>query len=144
MDKVLLSSKKFDWATPQAFYDKLDKEFHFTIDVCASVWNAKHSRFWGPVQDALTRTWLGERCFMNPPYGREIKQWVKKAFDEAQLGALVVALIPSRTDTSYWHDYIEGKQEVRFIRGRIKFETENGPMDAAPFPSAVVIFQGVR
>ena len=80
---------------------------------------------------------------MNPPYGRDIKYWIKKAYEESLRGALVVALIPSRTDTSYWHDYIQDKAEVRFIRGRLKFERPQGALSPAPFPSAVVIWRGV-
>lgn len=80
---------------------------------------------------------------MNPPYGREIGKWVKKAHDEARKGAFVVGLIPARTDTAYWHDYIQGKAEVRFVRGRIKFERPDGARDAAPFPSAIIIWRPV-
>lgn len=135
------SSDKHDWGTPQEFFDMLNQEFGFTVDVCASEWNAKHERYWNVEQDALSLSWEGEVCFMNPPYGREIKHWIKKAYEESKRGAIVVGLIPSRTDTSYWHEYIEGIAEVRFIRGRLKFERPDGPIDPAPFPSCVVIWR---
>jgi len=143
MNKSLLSSDKMDWATPKAFFDALNEEFNFTVDVCASEWNAKLERYWSEVDDSLSLSWVGEVCFMNPPYGRDIKHWVKKAYEESLKGAVVVGLIPSRTDTSYWHDYIQDKADVRFIRGRLKFERPEGACDPAPFPSAVIIW-GLR
>jgi phage N-6-adenine-methyltransferase len=139
---LLFSSDKMDWGTPQDFFDKLHEEFIFDIDVCASDWNAKLLDYWTVADDALSLDWTGLRCFMNPPYGRELKVWIKKAYEESLKGALVVALIPARTDTSYFHDYIFGKAEVRFIRGMIKFERPEGAADAAPFPSAVVVWRG--
>lgn len=141
---AMLSSDKMDWATPQAFYDALDEEFCFTVDVCAEAWNAKHERFWTVQDDALSLSWDGEVCFMNPPYGREIGKWVAKAHQEAERGATVVALIPARTDTAYWHDHIQGKAEVRFVRGRIKFERPDGVRDPAPFPSAVIVWRSSK
>mgnify|MGYP006290043163 CR=1 FL=1 len=144
MNKSLLSSDKMDWATPQKFFDDLNEEFGFTVDVCASDWNAKIKRFWSVSDDSLSLSWRGEVCFMNPPYGRDIKHWVKKAYEESLKGAVVVGLIPSRTDTSYWHDYIQDKAEVRFIRGRLKFERPEGASDPAPFPSAIIIWRGIN
>lgn len=144
MNPVLLKSEKMDWATPFAFFEKLDQEFNFSIDVCASSWNAKLDRYWSEEDDSLSLSWVGEVCFMNPPYGRDIKFWIKKAYEESLKGSTVVALIPSRTDTSYWHDFIQDKAEVRFIRGRIKFERPEGSSDPAPFPSAVVIWRGLK
>lgn len=135
------SSKYKEWATPVELYEALNREFSFTIDVCASPWNAKHSCYWTKEDDALKQDWTDHRCFMNPPYGRELNRWIQKAFLEAHKGALVVALIPARTDTTYWHDFIEGKQEVRFIKGRVKFLTQKGEKGNAPFPSAIVIFR---
>lgn len=141
---AMLSSDKMDWATPRAFYDALDAEFGFTVDVCAEEWNAKHERFWTVQDDSLSISWGGEVCFMNPPYGREIGKRVAKAHQEAQRGATVVALIPARTDTAYWHDHIQGKAEVRFVRGRIKFERPDGARDPAPFPSAVIVWRSSK
>ena len=126
------------WATPQDFFDELNEEFEFTLDPCATPDNAKCAKFFTKEQDGLKQDWTGERVFCNPPYGRAIGAWVKKCHDEAQKGTLVVMLIPARTDTSYFHDYIYHKAELRFIRGRLKF---GGSSQGAPFPSMVVIFK---
>ena len=125
------------WATPQDFFDELNEEFEFTLDPCATPDNAKCAKFFTKEQDGLKQDWSGERVFCNPPYGRVIGAWVKKCHDEAQKGTLVVMLIPARTDTSYFHDYIYHKAEIRFIRGRLKF---GGASQGAPFPSMVVIY----
>jgi phage N-6-adenine-methyltransferase len=135
---VHYSSKTDDWATPQAFFDKLHAEFHFTLDPCATAENTKCSSFITESQDGLKQPWGKEIVFMNPPYGRAIRDWVEKAYRSSLTGATVVCLIPSRTDTSYWHDFIFGKAEVRFVRGRLKF---SGAVFNAPFPNAVVIFR---
>lgn len=133
--KVHFSSKTDLWETPQAFFDELDKEFHFNVDVCATHSNKKVDHYYGDGVDGLAESWTGERCWMNPPYGREIGKWVEKA---ATGGAsVVVALLPARTDTRWWHDHIQGKAEVRFIKGRLKFGDSK---NSAPFPSCVVIF----
>ena len=125
------------WATPQDFFNELNEEFEFTLDPCATPDNAKCAKFFTKEQDGLKQNWTGERVFCNPPYGRAIGAWVKKCHDEAQKGTLVVMLIPARTDTSYFHDYIYHKAEIRFIRGRLKF---GGASQGAPFPSMVVIY----
>jgi phage N-6-adenine-methyltransferase len=135
---VHFSSKTDLWETPQEFFDAINSEFAFEIDVCALPENAKCARYFTPEQNGLHQEWRGV-CWMNPPYGREIGKWIRKAAESAQAGAKVVCLIPSRTDTAWWHDYIEGRAEVRFIRGRLKF---GGAKNSAPFPSAVVIFHG--
>lgn len=135
---VLYSSKTDMWATPQDFFDALDAEFHFTLDVCAVKENAKCADYYTPEQDGLTQSWTG-RVWCNPPYGRNVGQWVKKAHDTASGGGFVVMLLPARTDTRWFHDYIYGKTEVRFVKGRLKF---GGCQNAAPFPSMVVIFGG--
>ena len=134
--KLMFSSKTDLWETPQSFFDKLNIEFVFTMDVCALPENAKCARYLTTEEDGLKQAWEGV-CWMNPPYGREIGQWIKKAYDEAQAGARVVCLVPARTDTAWWHDYAI-KGEVRFIRGRLKF---GGHKNSAPFPSAIVIFK---
>lgn len=140
--KVHFSSKKQDWETPQDFFDKLDKEFNFDLDVCATQKNAKCEPFISPEDNSLSCDWSanGSVCWMNPPYGRDLGDWIKKAFEEAQKGCTVVALIPSRTDTKYFHKYIYLKPtvEIRFIPGRIKFV---GADNSAPFPSMIVIFR---
>lgn len=135
---VFYSSKTDMWATPQDFFDALDAEFHFTLDACAVKENAKCEAYYTPEQDGLDQPWTG-RVWCNPPYGRKLGQWVKKAHDTASGGGFVVMLLPARTDTRWFHDYIYGKTEVRFIKGRLKF---GSCQNAAPFPSMVVIFGG--
>jgi len=134
--KVHYSSKTDLWETPQALFDILNAEFNFTLDVCAIPENAKCQNFFTPEQDGLAKKWEG-RCWMNPPYGRVIGQWMKKAYESSLNGAVVVCLIPSRTDTKWWHEYAM-KGDIRFIKGRLKF---GGAADSAPFPSAIVIFR---
>lgn len=133
---VHFSSKKDLWETPLWFFDQLNAEFNFTTDVCAIAENAKCERFYSPEMDGLNQDWQGV-CWMNPPYGREIGRWMRKAFESSQNGATVVCLVPARTDTAWWHDYAI-KGEVRFIKGRLKF---GGSKWNAPFPNAIVIFR---
>lgn len=132
----MFTSSTDDWATPQDFFDALNREFDFDLDVCASAENAKCARFFTKEDDGLSKEWRG-RCWMNPPYGREIGQWVRKAFETSLRGGLVVCLLPSRTDTQWWHDYCM-KGEIRFVQGRLKF---GDGKNSAPFPSAIVIFR---
>lgn len=139
--KVMFSSKDMDWATPQEFFDQLDSEFHFTIDPCADEVNHKCDHYFTVEDDGLKQPWGGQTVFCNPPYGRTIKDWVKKCSDEAkQPDTTVVLLIPARTDTAYFHDYIYQKPnvEIRFLRGRLKF---GDGANSAPFPSMVAIFR---
>ena len=137
---VHYSSKTNEWSTPQDFFDELDKEFNFTLDPCATSENAKCTKYFTVEDDGLKQDWSKDTVFMNPPYGREIKYWVQKAYEESLKGATVVCLIPSRTDTKYWHDYIFGKaDDIRFLRGRLKF---GGSKNPAPFPSAIIIYKG--
>lgn len=127
-----------DWTTPQDFFDELDKEFHFTLDPCALPETAKCKAFFTPDDDGLKQSWAGQRVFCNPPYGREVGKWVKKCYDESMNGAVIALLIPARTDTRYFHEYIYHKcTEIRFIRGRLKF---GGSNQSAPFPSMLVIY----
>ena len=138
----LFTSDKDYWETPKGLFDELNEEFSFDLDVAASHSNAKLPKYYTVEDDALKQKWAGS-VFVNPPYGREIKHWVKKAYEESLLShnKCVVMLIPSRTDTSYWHDYIFGKaKDIRFLRGRIKFELNGETKQSAPFPSAVVVF----
>lgn len=144
MNKALLSSVKMDWRTPKDFFQELDQEFHFGLDAAATSENAKCRCFFTPEMNGLSLPWSGYGAvFCNPPYGREIGKWVQKAYSEHVRGGVTIAmLIPARTDTSYFHDYIYGKAEIRFLRGRLKFEDENGAaMNPAPFPSMVVIYR---
>jgi len=134
---VHFSSKTDMWATPQDFFDKYNEIYHFETDVCAIPSNSKCSKFFCPEQNGLKQVWKGS-CWMNPPYGRTIKEWVKKAYESSRDGATVVCLLPARTDTAWWHDYCM-KGDVEFIRGRLKF---GGSKNSAPFPSAVVVFGG--
>lgn len=136
---VMFSSATDLWATPQDFFDKLNAEFHFTLDPCACPDNAKCAKFYTKHDDGLSQNWSGETVFCNPPYGRSICDWVKKCYEESRKsGTVVVALIPARTDTRYFHEFIYRKaKEIRFIRGRLKF---GGAKNSAPFPSMVVIF----
>lgn len=138
--EVMFSSREEKWETPQDFFDALDKEFHFTLDVAASEDNAKCRRYFTEKEDGLLQLWGGETIFCNPPYGRnKTGLWVKKAFEESQKpGTTVVMLIPSRTDTRWFHSYVWGKAEVRFVKGRLKF---GGSKNGAPFPSMVVIYR---
>lgn len=136
MNRSLFSSARPDWETPQKLYDELNEKYKFTIDVCALPHNAKHELFFSPEEDALKRSWGGHRCWMNPPYGQEIGKWVHKASTEANSrNALVVGLLPARTDTRWWHDYVLGATAIQFVKGRIKFV---GAKSSAPFPSAIV------
>ena len=133
---LMFSSKTNEWSTPQNFFDELNREFNFTLDPCATKENAKCKKFYTKEDDGLKQNWDNEIVFCNPPYGSEIKDWVKKASDTR--GGVVVMLIPARTDTRYFHEYIYHKAEIRFIKGRLKF---GDAKQSAPFPSMVVIFK---
>src|ERR1035437_7567439 len=109
------SSESNEWYTPQEVFDRLDKEFGFTLDPCATADNTKCPNYYTMADDGLAQDWSKDTVFMNPPYGRGIGQWIKKAHDEALRGATVICLIPARTDTVAWHDYIFSKAEVRFM-----------------------------
>lgn len=134
----MFTSKTDMWETPQDLFDNLDNEFHFTLDVCAVKENAKCKNFYSPEQDGLSQPWIG-RVWCNPPYGRQIGKWVRRALFASAEGATVVMLLPARTDTKWFHEYIYHKAEIRFIRGRLKF---GGAKNGAPFPSMVCIFRG--
>ena len=126
-NKVMFLSQKIDYKTPDKLFLELNKEFAFTFDPCPL----------NPKFDGLKIEW-GKRNFVNPPYGREIKKWIKKGYEEWLKGKIVVFLIPSRTDTKWWHEYIMKANEIRFIKGRLKF---NNMKNYAPFPSCIVIFK---
>jgi site-specific DNA-methyltransferase (adenine-specific) len=136
---VMFSSKTDEWATPQEFFDTLNDEFHFTLDVCATEENAKCDKYYTRQNDGLAQNWSGEVVWCNPPYGREMPNWIKKCAEHADAGGAAVMLIPARTDTKAFHEYIYGKAEIRFVRGRLKF---GNAKNTAPFPSMVVIFDG--
>ena len=140
--ELMFSSATDMWATPQEFFDKLDQEFHFDLDACAIPENAKCKRYFTPEQDGLSQTWGGS-VWCNPPYGRTIGEWVKRASQSCDDGATVVMLLPARTDTRWFHSYIYGKPnvELRFVKGRLKF---GDGKNSAPFPSMVAIFRPVN
>ncbi len=128
--KGLFTSASQHWATPKDLYEALDEEFHFNHDPCPISEN--------DISGLLT-PW-GSLTFVNPPYGRHIGKWLMKALQESQEGKTIVCLIPSRTDTKWWHEYVMKADEIRFLRGRLKFgDSEN----SAPFPSAIVVFRRV-
>ena len=138
--ELFFSSKTDDWATPQEFFDELNKEFNFTLDPCADANNHKCNTYFTKSDNGLSKDWGGHKVFCNPPYGRTISDWVKKCHDEVLFkdAILAVMLIPARTDTKWFHKFINKRSEVRFIKGRLKFgESQN----SAPFPSMVVIFR---
>ena len=133
---VHFSSKTDLWYTPQDFFKKYDDVYKFETDVCATDDNAKCAKYYTEEMDGLSQEWRGV-CWMNPPYGRTISKWMKKAYESSLSGATVVCLVPARTDTNWWHDYAM-KGDIEFIRGRLKF---GGSKNSAPFPSAVVVFK---
>lgn len=135
MNEILFSSNKEDWETPQELFNELDQEFNFTIDVCADNRNKKCKRFYTKEENGLLQNWNNEIVWCNPPYGRKIGEWVKKAEES---NATVVMLLPARTDTKWFHKYIYKKAEIRFIKGRLKFGNSK---NSAPFPSMIVIFR---
>lgn len=136
--EVMFSSKTDLWETPQDLFDRLDAEFGFDLDACALPQNAKCAAYYTPEQDGLSQPWDGV-VWCNPPYGRNIGKWVQKAHEENRRNNnYIVMLLPARTDTKWFHDYILNKAEIRFIRGRLKF---GGSKNSAPFPSMVVVFR---
>lgn len=139
---VMYSSKTDQWETPETYFKELNKEFDFDLDPCADERNHKCEKYFTKEQDGLLQDWGGHRVFCNPPYGKEISKWVEKAYREGTKdNTIVVMLIPARTDTRYFHDYIRYRSEIRFIRGRLKFGNSK---TNAPFPSMLVIFRGPK
>lgn len=142
--RVHFSSQSSEWETPDDLFKKYDDVYHFSLDVCATLHNRKVERYFSPQQDGLAQKWTGFSCWMNPPYGAEIEKWVAKA--HAEKGCRVVALLPARTDTRWWHEHVfSGRHTkdspariVEFLRGRIKFK---GAENSAPFPSAIVVWR---
>ena len=141
MNNVLYSSQKDNWETPQDLFDKLNNKFHFTLDPCADIKNHKCDKYYTETDNGLTQDWKGEIVFCNPPYGRKIYKWVEKCYNESKKdNTTVVLLIPSRTDTKYFHDFLYKKNNVEliFIKGRLKFGNSKHP---APFPSLIAILR---
>jgi len=135
--EVMFSRKSDEWDTPYEFYDKLNTRYHFTLDPCATEESHKCHKYFTKEDDGLSKSWEGERVFINPPYSK-VGDWVKKAYIETRSGnSWVAMLIPARTDTRWWHDYVMNATSIHFVKGRLKF---SGAENSAPFPSAVVIF----
>lgn len=139
VQKVMFSSNTGEWSTPPEFFKKLDWRFGpFDLDPCATPHNTTCANFYTEVENGLSKSWKGHTVFVNPPYGRGIDAWIKKGYEEAQdADTKVVMLIPARTDTKYWHDYVMKAEMVFFIKGRLKF---GEGANSAPFPSALVVF----
>lgn len=139
MNEGMYSSNTDEWGTPQKLFDELNERFEFDVDVCANAENAKCRRYFSKEEDGLKQDWTQfKTCWMNPPYGRQIGSWIEKAYETSLYGTTVVCLLPSRTDTRWFHDYCV-KGEITFIKGRLKFNDGKVP---APFPSMIVIFKG--
>ena len=136
-----MTSDRDDWETPQALFDELDSRYHFTLDPCSTHENAKCEKHYTAEDDGLLQSWEGEVVFCNPPYGRDIGKWVEKCYTESG-HARVVMLIPARTDTAYFHDYIYHKAAITFLRGRLRFELGGVALAGAPFPSMIVDYGG--
>lgn len=135
----LFTSNSDDYGTPQKLFDELNAEFNFDVDVCASASNAKCRRYFSAEENGLVQDWSKYKtCYMNPPYGRQIINWIQKAYESSLQGSTVVCLLPARTDTKWFHEYCL-KGEIRFLRGRLKF---NDGKNSAPFPSMIVVFRG--
>ncbi len=135
----MFSSNSSEWETPQKLYNMLDAIFHFTLDPCATPENSKCKKHFTKEENGLKKSWKGQTVFMNPPYGRDIKKWIKKAYEESRnSNTTVVCLLPARTDTKYWHEYCMRSQRIYFVKGRLKF---GDATNSAPFPSAIVVFK---
>lgn len=140
ISKALYTSRTDEWSTPQNMFDELHREFNFTVDAAASKDNAKCKRYFDKETNGLMQNWAGETVWCNPPYGRQIGKWMKKALVESRHPrTTVVMLVPVRTETAWFHDYVYHRAEIRFLRGRLKF---GGAKNNAPFPSMVVIYRG--
>ena len=141
---VMFSSKSEEWETPIELFNHLNNYFHFTLDPAATHENHLCEKYYTKEEDGLQHSWEGERVFLNPPYGRVIKDWVRKAYVEGgKENTVVVCLLPSRTDTSWWHEYCMHTSQIWFLRGRLKFKNKLvKTLNSAPFPSVIVIFGG--
>ena len=139
MTAYMPQSETVEWGTPQALFDSLDAEFGFTLDAAASDNNHKVVKYLTVKDNALEHDWPGV-VWLNPPYGRVLNSWMRKAYEQHLKGSTVVCLVPARTDTAWWHDYAM-RGEIRFIRGRVKYVRADGFSDSAPFGSAIVVFR---
>ena len=140
--QLIFSSKSNQLATPQTFFDKLDEKFNFTLDPCATEKTAKCKKYFTAKDNGLSKSWEGETVFVNPPYGKELKHWVKKSYEESRnANTTVVLLCPARTDTQYFHNYMMKASELHFIKGRLKFENDSKEKNSAPFPSVIAVYK---
>ena len=140
MNKALFTSNRMDWETPDDLFERVNREFKFTLDAASSHENAKCAKHYTETENGLSQNWGGETVWVNPPYGKELPVWIGKCAHEGRKpNTTVVMLIPARTDTKAFHEHIYGKAEIRFIKGRLKFK---GAKAGAPFPSMLVIFRG--
>lgn len=140
--RAVFSSNKTNWETPPELFRELDSKYHFTLDPAASDTNAKCKHYFTKEDDGLSQSWEGETVFCNPPYGRDMDKWIEKAYLESRKpNTLVVLLIPARTDTKWFHNYIYHKAEIIFIKGRIKFEINGKSGQSAPFPSMIAVLK---
>ena len=139
---LMFSSKSNVWETPQFLFDRLNKEFNFTLDPCADVNTFKCSKYYTEADNGLAHSWAGETCFVNPPYSRNLqKHWIKKSYDEwRDNNVTTVMLLPARPETIPWFDYVSKAAQIRFLKGRLKF---SGHANSAPFPSAIVIYSNI-
>ena len=141
LNNGMYTSNSEEWATPQDFFDRLNEEFNFTLDPCSTDENAKCEKHFTKEQDGLKQDWTGEVVFCNPPYGKNIWKWCRKCYEHSLNGGTAVMLVPARTDTGWFHDWVYGKAEIRFVRGRLHF---NGSKWPAPFPSMVAIYRSEK
>lgn len=133
----MYTSDQTEWETPQLLFDAYNDIYNFTIDVCAQPFNTKVDRYYTPEDDGLSQSWSGEVVWMNPPYGTEVPKWTLKAAKERKRAIAIVALLPARTDTAWWHDNVAPYSELHFLRGRLSFDNTRG---TAPFPSVIAIY----
>lgn len=126
INDALFSSNRDDWETPKDLFNSLNDEFHFTLDAASSDENALCVKHYTLKEDGLSQSWMGETVYCNPPYGRDVGKWLAKASDETKNGVTTVMLLPARTDTKAFHEYVYGKAEIRFIKGRVKYTLGGG------------------
>lgn len=137
------SSKNMNWETPIQLFDELDRQYHFTLDPASSDGNAKCSKHYTIADDGLKQDWSGESVFCNPPYGRQIPAWVEKAAHEAlKPNTVIVLLLPARTDTRWFHEYLYHRARIDFLKGRLQFTINGETMQSAPFPSMIAVLGG--
>ena len=140
--KAKTENKSIEWATPKELFNRLNDQFRFTLDPCATAENAKCERFYTKDDDGLSRSWAGERVFLNPPYGKELSAWVEKAIHEVSNSCpVVVALFPPRTDAKWFHELVSQADEVRLLQGRVHFENPGNPADRPRDSSCITVFR---